>query len=50
MRVIILDKEGNIKDQYTSQKFDSLTDLAIDPEEKAIYLLNDNHLYLLAIN
>ncbi|MFA6307950.1 MAG: hypothetical protein WCS88_04255 [Patescibacteria group bacterium] len=49
-RVIILDKQGNIKDQYTSQKFDNLKDLAIDPDEKAIYLLNNQHLYLLAIN
>ncbi|MBT4849517.1 hypothetical protein HON36_01555 [Candidatus Parcubacteria bacterium] len=49
-RIIILDKEGNIKDQYTSQKFDNLTDLAIDPDEKAIFLLNGNHLYILAIN
>ena len=50
MRIVILDKEGNIKDQYASQKFDNLIDLAVDPEEKAIYLLNGNHLYLLAIN
>ncbi|MCB9802769.1 hypothetical protein H6761_01985 [Candidatus Nomurabacteria bacterium] len=49
-RVIIFDKEGKIKDQYTSPKFDSLVDLAIDSEEKAIYLLSGNHLYLLAIN
>ena len=49
-RVIIFDKEGNIKDQYASQKFDNLIDLAVDPDEKAIYLLNGNHLYLLAIN
>jgi hypothetical protein len=49
-RVIILDKEGNIIDQYASQKFDDLKDLAIDPDEKAIYLLNNQHLYLLAIN
>ena len=49
-RVIILDKEGSIKDQYTSPKFDNLIDLAIDQDEKAIYLLNNNHLYLLAIN
>jgi hypothetical protein len=49
-RVIILDKEGNIKDQYSSSKFDNLVDLAVDSEEKAIYLLNGNHLYLLAIN
>ena len=49
-RVIILSKDGEIKDQYTSQLFNNLTDLAIDPEEKAVYLLNGNHLYLLAIN
>ena len=49
-RVIILDKEGNIKDQYTSQKFDDLKDLAVDPDEKTIYLLNNQHLYILAIN
>lgn len=49
-RVVILNKDGNIKDQYASQKFDNLKDLAIDPEEKAIYLLNNQHLYLLAVN
>lgn len=49
-RVVIFDKAGDIKDQYTSLKFDNLLDLAIDPAEKAIYLLNSNHLYLLAIN
>ncbi|MFA5127267.1 MAG: hypothetical protein WC465_04715 [Patescibacteria group bacterium] len=49
-RVIILNKDGNIKDQYTSPKFDNLLDLTIDPAEKAIYLLNGQHLYLLAIN
>ncbi len=49
-RIVILNKDGNIEDQYTSDKFDNLIDLAIDPEEKAIYLLNGNNLYLLAIN
>lgn len=49
-RVVILNKDGNIKDQYTSPKFDNLIDLAIDAQEKTIYLLNGNHLYLLAIN
>ena len=49
-RIVIFDKAGDIKDQYTSLKFDNLLDLAIDPAEKAIYLLNSNHLYLLAIN
>ncbi len=49
-RVVILNKDGNIKDQYTSLKFDQLLDLAIDPNEQAIYLLNGQHLYLLAVN
>lgn len=49
-RVVILNKDGNIKDQYTSVKFDQLLDLAIDPNEQAIYLLNGQHLYLLAVN
>lgn len=49
-RVIIFEKDGSIKSQYTSSSFDNLLDLAIDPEEKAIYLLNGQHLYLLAVN
>ncbi len=48
-RVIIFDKNGSIKSQYTSPAFDNLLDLAIDPEEKAIYLLNGQHIYLLAV-
>lgn len=48
-RVIIFEKDGSIKNQYTSKAFDNLLDLAIDPEEKAIYLLNGQHLYLLAV-
>lgn len=48
-RLIIFDKDGSIKSQYTSPAFDNLLDLAIDPEEKAIYLLNGQHLYLLAV-
>lgn len=48
-RVIIFSKDGSIKNQYTSSAFDDLQDLAIDPEEKAIYLLNGQHLYLLAV-
>lgn len=50
MRIIILNKDGNIKDQYASQAFNNLLDLAVDPDEKVIYLLNGTHLYLLAIN
>jgi hypothetical protein len=48
-RIIIFSKDGSIKNQYTSNSFDDLRDLAIDPEEKAIYLLNGQHLYLLAV-
>ncbi len=48
-RVIIFSKDGSIKNQYTSKAFDDLKDLAIDPEEKALYLLNGQHLYLLAV-
>ncbi|PWB38748.1 MAG: hypothetical protein C3F02_02460 [Parcubacteria group bacterium] len=49
-RVIILDKNGQIKEQWTSASFDKLTDLAVDLGEKVIYLLNGNHLYLLPVN
>jgi len=49
-RIIILDKDGSIKDQFTSKKFDNLIDLTVDLEEKNIYLLNNNHLYILPIN
>ncbi|MDD5749378.1 MAG: hypothetical protein PHO91_01160 [Patescibacteria group bacterium] len=49
-RIIIMDKNGTIKDQYTSQSFDKLTDLTIDPEEKAVYLLNGQQIFILAIN
>lgn len=49
-RIVILDKDGNIKDQYSSTKFDNLIDLAVNIEETAIYLLNGQHVYLLAIN
>lgn len=49
-RVIILGKDGTIKDQYTSSKFDHLTDLTVNAAEDTIYLLNGNMIYLLAVN
>jgi hypothetical protein len=49
-RVAIIDKNGAIKDQYTSPKFDNLKSFAIDADEKIIYLLNGNTIYQLAIN
>lgn len=48
-RVIILSKTGDIVDQFSSPKFKSLSDMAVDPAEKAIYLLSQNHLYILPI-
>ena len=48
-RVAIINKDGRIKDQFTSSKFDDLKTLAIDSDEKTIYLLNGNNIYLLAI-
>jgi hypothetical protein len=49
-RVAIIDKTGNIKDQYTSPKFDNLKSFAVDSQEKIIYLLNGSTIYQLAVN
>jgi DNA-binding beta-propeller fold protein YncE len=48
-RVAILDKQGNIKDQYTSPKFDNLKSLLVNSAEDQIYVLNGKAIYLLAI-
>ena len=41
-RVIVLDKEGALVNQYTSDSFDDLKDIyALEPENK-IYILNDS--------
>jgi hypothetical protein len=48
--VAIIDKTGNIKDQYTSPKFDNLKSFAVDSQEKIIYLLNGSTIYQLAVN
>ncbi len=49
-RVAIIDKTGNIKDQYTSPKFDNLKSFAVDSQEKIIYLLNGSTIFQLAVN
>ncbi len=49
-RVAIISKDGSIKDQFTSPKFDNLKSLVIDSAEKTIYILNGDKIYLLAIN
>lgn len=43
-KVVILDKLGSIKAQYTSDKFSDLKDMVIDESAKTIYLLNGNSL------
>ncbi len=48
-RVAILDKQGNIKDQYTSPKFDDLKTLVVTAQEDQIDVLNGKAIYLLAI-
>ena len=48
-RVVILDKKGQIIQQFQSQKFDNLLDFAISEDGKTIYLLNGLKVYILSI-
>ncbi len=49
-RIIILDKQGNIRDQYTSPRFDDLIDLTVSINEDSLTVLNGKYLFLLAVN
>ncbi|MDB4940296.1 MAG: hypothetical protein JWO40_721 [Candidatus Doudnabacteria bacterium] len=40
-KIIVLDKSGSVKAQYTSDKFTNLKDMVVDEAAKNIYLLND---------
>ncbi|MDD4607030.1 MAG: hypothetical protein PHS07_01645 [Patescibacteria group bacterium] len=44
-RLIVLDKAGRLKKQYTSNKFDNLKDFAVDEKNNKIYLLNGSKIY-----
>lgn len=44
-RVIIFDKEGNLVQQYYSEKFDNLKDIMIIESAKQIYVLNGTVIY-----
>ncbi|MFC1598939.1 hypothetical protein ACFL2U_02965 [Patescibacteria group bacterium] len=44
-RIVILDKEGNLVNQYYSEKFDNLKDFAIVEKEKKMFIVNDNKIY-----
>lgn len=49
-RIIILNKQGKILKQYQSEKFDNLKDFLITQNEKQIYILNNNSIFLIDIN
>jgi len=44
-RVLVIAKTGGAAKQFISDKFDNLTDIAISPTEKEIYLLNGTSVY-----
>lgn len=45
-RVVVVDKDGKLTRQYSSEKFDNLKDIVVDEAEKKIYLLNGDTVYL----
>lgn len=49
-RLIVLEKQGPTKDQFTSREFTHLTDLAVSIDESSIALLGGTKIYLIAIN
>ncbi|OGL72462.1 hypothetical protein A3D72_01295 [Candidatus Uhrbacteria bacterium RIFCSPHIGHO2_02_FULL_57_19] len=50
-RVVVLVKEtGALVAQYTSPKFESLSDMAVDESKKTLYLLNGSVIYSLPLN
>ncbi len=44
-RVIILNKEGKMLNQYTDDAWQNPTSMIVDEEEKTIYVLDDNKIY-----
>ena len=44
-RIVILTKDGGMVNQYTSEKFDDLRDMAIDEKNQKAYLLNGKKIY-----
>jgi hypothetical protein len=44
-RIVILDKDGGIVNQYFSDSFDNLKDFAVSESDNAIYLLNGSSIY-----
>lgn len=48
-RVVVIAKTGKVVKQFVSDKFDNLTDIAISPAEKDIYVLNGTSVYEIAL-
>lgn len=44
-RIIVIDKEGNLINQYTSEKFTDLKDFAINEPTQELYILNGTTVY-----
>ncbi|HLC89606.1 MAG TPA: hypothetical protein VJG65_01455 [Patescibacteria group bacterium] len=44
-RLVVLDKEGNLIQQYTSPAFNNLKDFAVSESSKKIYLLSENTIF-----
>jgi hypothetical protein len=48
-RIIVIAKTGAIAKQFVSDKFTSLTDIAVSPTEKDLYILNGASVYEIAL-
>lgn len=44
-RLIVYNKNGDLKKQYTSPQFDELTDFVVNEKNKEIFILNGNKIY-----
>jgi hypothetical protein len=49
-RIIVLEKSGQIKKQFQSEKFDNLLDFSISADGKEIFLLNGLKVYKISLN
>ncbi len=47
-RLVVVDKNGKLKIQYFSEKFNDLRDFSVSEEDKKIYLLDGNSVYEIA--
>lgn len=44
-RIVVIEKDGTLKRQYVSEKFDNLSEIAVSTTLKRIYVLNRNDIY-----